>query len=139
MKKLYYIQPDGKIYKIMINAENINTYIEEKLKSLTDEYEIIEKAVKREVENISTSRSYFTGSTIALNPSEFLRQFVGSLGKAYSYYENVYFDEDFFIYNSLKIRLNYKKTFSYLIQDGERMPYFMMKLIKPQVRELAID
>ena len=32
-----------------------------------------------------------------------------------------------------------REILGFLIQDGERMPYFMMKLIKPQVRELAID
>lgn len=127
---IYQIRKNGDVYQYDITPEIINKYIQEQYQELGANYDIIEKACKREAESYTTPRTVYVGSTMKIPLSYMNNTKLGKI-KNYSYYEDIEFDESLNIIPLFQVRLNYDKKFSYVVQSSyEKLPDFIYKMVK---------
>ena len=127
---IYQIRKNGDVYQYDITPESINKYIQEQWQELGSDYDIIEKACKREAESYTTPRTVYVGSTMKVPLSYMNSTKIGKI-KNYSYYEDIEFDENLNIIPLFQVRLNYDKKFSYIVQSSyEKLPDFIYKMVK---------
>lgn len=133
---MYKIDKNGDVYEYDVDLQKINAYIQEVKQSLTEDYYTIENICKREAEYSNTYTSLFMRSTISLPIEILTSKLLGRISN-YQYYESVFFNKDFRVYNTLKIRINSNFKVQYFIEDvQERLPMILIKEIK-KIRNLV--
>lgn len=133
---MYKIDKNGDVYEYDVDFQKINVYIQEVRQSLTEDYYVLENVCKHEAEYSNTYTSLFMRSTVSL-PIEILTSKL--LGKIpnYQYYESVFFNNNFRVYNTLKVRINSDFKVQYFIEDvQEKLPMILIKEIK-KIRNLV--
>lgn len=133
---MYKIDKNGDVYEYDVDLQKINVYIQEVKQSLTEDYYALEKVCKREAEYSSVYTSLFMRSTVSL-PIEILTSKLLGRIPNYQYYESVFFNNNFRVYNTLKVRINSDFKVQYFIEDvQERLPMILIKEIK-KIRNLV--
>ena len=127
---MYKIDKNGDVYEYDVDLQKINVYVQEVKQSLTEDYYALEKVCKQEAEYNSTYTSLFMRSTVSL-PIEILSSKLLGRIPNYQYYERVFFNDNFRVYNTLKVRINSDFKVQYFIEDvQERLPMILIKEIK---------
>lgn len=120
--RIFKLSQNGTTLEYIIDEKIIQEFINKKRESLGDSYNSLEMVSLNSFSNDSVYRTYFTRSTIKLPIEElFVSQEIGVIPN-YEYYEDIYFDDLFQIFNVIKIRISMDWKFRYIISDfSERM------------------
>jgi hypothetical protein len=133
---MYKIDKNGDVYEYDVDLQKINVYVQEVKQSLTEDYYALEKVCKQEAEYNSTYTSLFMRSTVSLPIERLTSKLLGRIPN-YQYYESVFFNNNFRVYNTLKVRINSDFKVQYFIEDvQERLPMILIKEIK-KIRNLV--
>jgi hypothetical protein len=127
---IYKITRDGGIYRYYIEIDKLNNYLKDLKKSLTSNYYNMQSIGIEEASSYSAYATIFTGSTIKLPLDIFCKELIGNI-PSYEYYESIYFNPEFKVYNSLRIRMGMDFDYRYIIPDTqEKLPTFLIKKLK---------
>ena len=120
--RIFKLSQNGTTLEYIIDEKIIQEFINKKRESLGDSYNSLEMVSLNSFSNDSVYRTYFTRSTMNLPIEElFVSQEIGVIPN-YEYYEDIYFDDLFQIFNVIKIRISMDWKFRYIISDfSERM------------------
>lgn len=129
--RIFKLSTAGSLYEYIIEDKPIQEYIDHKKQLLGKNYDFIESVALNDVNNGSVYRTYFTRSTMLLPIETVCEQ--KKLGNilGYEYYDDVYFDELFQIFNVIRVRIDMNWKFRYVIQDySERMNSIIVNKVK---------
>lgn len=129
--RIFKLSTTGSLYEYIIEDKPIQEYIDHKKQLLGKNYDFIESVTLNDVNNGSIYRTYFTRSTMLLPIESVCEQ--KKLGNilGYEYYDDVYFDELFQIFNVIRVRIDMNWKFRYVIQDySERMNSIIVNKVK---------
>lgn len=133
---MYKIDKNGDVYEYDVDFQKINVYIQEVRQSLTQDYYVLENVCKHEAEYSNTYTILFMRSTVSLPIERLTSKLLGKIPN-YQYYESVFFNNNFRVYNTLKVRINSDFKVQYFIEDvQERLPMILIKEIK-KIRNLV--
>lgn len=133
---MYKIDKNGDVYEYDVDFQKINVYIQEVRQSLTQDYYVLENVCKHEAEYSNTYTILFMRSTVSLPIERLTSKLLGKIPN-YQYYESVFFNNNFRVYNTLKVRINSDFKVQYFIEDvQERLPMIIIKEIK-KIRNLV--
>lgn len=133
---MYKIDKNGDVYEYDVDFQKINVYIQEVRQSLTQDYYVLENVCKHEAEYSNTYTILFMRSTVSLPIERLTSKLLGKIPN-YQYYESVFFNNNFRVYNTLKVRINSDFKVQYFIEDvQEKLPMILIKEIK-KIRNLV--
>lgn len=133
---MYKIDKNGDVYEYDVDFQKINVYVQEVRQSLTEDYYVLENVCKHEAEYSNTYTILFMRSTVSLPIERLTSKLLGKIPN-YQYYESVFFNNNFRVYNTLKVRINSDFKVQYFIEDvQEKLPMILIKEIK-KIRNLV--
>ena len=126
---MYKIDKVGNVYECNIDPDDLNKYLDDLKKSLTENYYNLESICKAEADYSPMYTTVFMGSTISV-PLELIEEtYVGTIAD-YQYYEELYINYNFRVHHTMKVRVKDFK-YSYFIDDTrERLPIVLINKIK---------
>lgn len=130
MSKLYRITQHGVVDEIIVDKGIIQSIINSTKRTLTDSYYNIEKECIKSYSNDIVYRTYFNRNTITIPIYNLAYKELGFIPN-YQYFEDIYFDENFILMPSLKVRIDSHWQFRYIIKESkERMTPIVIQLLK---------
>lgn len=127
---MYRINKVGEIYKIIINENKINEYLSKLKSTLNDNYYSLESLCKSDSDSSPYYQTIFMGNTVSIPVDIFETELIGTIPN-YQYYEEIFFSDDFGVYNTIKTRVDKDFKHRYIIKDyQERLPYTLIKQVK---------
>ena len=129
-QNMYRISRTGDIHKIIINENKINEYLSKLKNTLNDNYYSFESFCKADSDSSPYYQTIFMGNTVSIPVDIFELELIGTIPN-YQYYEEIFFSDDFGVYNTIKARVDKDFKYRYIIKDyQERLPYTLIKQVK---------
>ena len=127
---MYRISKLGDIYKIIIDENKVNKYLNKLKDTLNNNYYQFETLCKSDSDSSPYYQTIFMGNTVSIPVDIFETEFIGTIPN-YQYYETILFSDDFGVYNTVKARVDKDFKYRYIIKDyQERLPYTLIKQVK---------
>jgi hypothetical protein len=127
---MYRINKVGDIHKIIIDENKINEYLNKLKSTFNDNYYKFESLCKADSDSSPHYQTIFMGNTVSISVDIFETELIGTILN-YQYYEEIFFSDDFRVYNTIKARVDKDFKYRYIIKDyQERLPYTLIKQVK---------
>ena len=126
---IYRIDKEGNFYLHEVDTTIAQDFINQTIGKLGKDYFNIENECREDAVNDPRYKTLFNRNSIRFPITLFKEHHLGKINN-YQYYEDIYFDERYQVYNSLKLRVNMNWEFKYIIFDfSEILPYYIIKKI----------
>lgn len=128
--KVYELLPTGEVLEMDTSPVSIQLYINSLVDELTGNYYDLEEEVMKESSYGIAYKSFFNRNSIDLLADGVDYDMIGQIPN-YQYYESIFFNEDFQVFNSVRARIDSDWRFRYIINDcKERLPVVIIEKLR---------